>query len=149
MNITIELCIFELVWVPNFVLNWQFWFFGVNSKFAKKPYFRFQTVKKKMKITIESYNFELDFARNSAENNNSEFFAKKLYYIISNNRASLHLWWKENLENIKKSQILWKCRYQIQLKWQYWFFDQIYLKRVIRQEKEKNWTSSLNSAYSN
>ena len=27
MNITIEYCIFELVEVSNFSLNWQFWFF--------------------------------------------------------------------------------------------------------------------------
>ena len=27
MNITIEFCIFELVWVSNFSVNWQFWFF--------------------------------------------------------------------------------------------------------------------------
>ena len=30
MNISIELCIFELVYVPNYSLNWQFWFFGPN-----------------------------------------------------------------------------------------------------------------------
>ena len=30
MNITTEFCVFELVKVPNFTLNWQFWFFGPN-----------------------------------------------------------------------------------------------------------------------
>ena len=30
MNITIELCIFELVQVTNFSLSWQFWFFEPN-----------------------------------------------------------------------------------------------------------------------
>ena len=30
MNITIEFCIFELVLVPNFSWNWQFWFLGPN-----------------------------------------------------------------------------------------------------------------------
>ena len=28
VNITIEFCIFELVYVPNFNINWQFWVFG-------------------------------------------------------------------------------------------------------------------------
>ena len=28
MNITIEFCVFELGQLPNFSLNWQFWFFG-------------------------------------------------------------------------------------------------------------------------
>ena len=30
MNMTIEFCMFKLVSVPNFSLNWQFWFFGPN-----------------------------------------------------------------------------------------------------------------------
>ena len=30
VNTTIEFCIFKLVWVPNFSLNWQFWFFRPN-----------------------------------------------------------------------------------------------------------------------
>ena len=28
VNPTIEFCIFELVWIPNFSLNWKFYFFG-------------------------------------------------------------------------------------------------------------------------
>ena len=35
MNITIEFCIFKLVLVPNFSLNWQFWFF-FYTKFVPK-----------------------------------------------------------------------------------------------------------------
>ena len=34
MSPTSDFCIFELVLVPNFSLNWQFWFFGPN--FPKK-----------------------------------------------------------------------------------------------------------------
>ena len=30
MDTTIEFCIFELVFVPNFTLNKQFWIFGPN-----------------------------------------------------------------------------------------------------------------------
>ena len=30
VNIAIEFCIFELVQVPNFKINWQFWFLGPN-----------------------------------------------------------------------------------------------------------------------
>ena len=30
VNITIEFCIIELVYVPNFTFNWHFWFFGPN-----------------------------------------------------------------------------------------------------------------------
>ena len=30
MNAIIKFYIFELVWITNFSLNWQFWFFGPN-----------------------------------------------------------------------------------------------------------------------
>ena len=30
INITTELLILELAWVPHFSLNWRFWFFGPN-----------------------------------------------------------------------------------------------------------------------
>ena len=30
VNITIEFCLFNLAEVPNFKLNWQVWFFGIN-----------------------------------------------------------------------------------------------------------------------
>ena len=30
LNITIEFCMFELVYVPNFSLKWEFWCFGQN-----------------------------------------------------------------------------------------------------------------------
>ena len=48
VNITIEFCIFELVWVPNFSLNWKCWFF--RPKFAQKVYF--QSKGEKVNITI-------------------------------------------------------------------------------------------------
>ena len=37
VNITIEICLFELVWIPNFNVNWQFLFFG--GKLATKGCF--------------------------------------------------------------------------------------------------------------
>ena len=59
VNITIEFCIFELVYVPNFSLNWQFWVFvpnlpkeGVSSRKRKKlPSFRL-FAKFQLKLTI-------------------------------------------------------------------------------------------------
>ena len=55
MNTTIEFCIFELVYVPNFSLKWQFWFFNPSlthfslklflTKFDRKGYFRSKTEK--------------------------------------------------------------------------------------------------------
>ena len=43
MNTTIEFYILQLVYVPNFSLNWQYWFFGPNL--SKKGYFRSKTEK--------------------------------------------------------------------------------------------------------
>ena len=41
MNITIEFCMFELGYVPNFKMNLQFSFFW--TKFAQNRYFHFET----------------------------------------------------------------------------------------------------------
>ena len=49
VNITIEFCIFELVYVLNFSLNWQFLIFW--AKFGRKGYFQSKT--EKVSITIE------------------------------------------------------------------------------------------------
>ena len=46
MNAIIDIWIFELVWVPCFSLNWQFWFFGPSS--PKKDVYGL-----KLNITIE------------------------------------------------------------------------------------------------
>ena len=48
VNTTIEFRIFELDYVPNFTLNWQFrffFFFFFLTKFARKGYFRSKTEK--------------------------------------------------------------------------------------------------------
>ena len=55
VNITIEFCIFELAYVPNFKINLQFLFFW--TKFAQKQYFHFET--EKVNTTIEFRMLEL------------------------------------------------------------------------------------------
>ena len=52
VNTTIDFCIFELVYLPNFSLNWQFWFFFL-SKFAQKGYLRSKT--KKPHLCVRSW----------------------------------------------------------------------------------------------
>ena len=54
-NITIEFCIFKLVWVPNFNFNKQFLFFEANCH--KREY---HSKTKRVNITIELFMFELD-----------------------------------------------------------------------------------------
>ena len=59
MNITIAFGIFELVLVPIFSSNWQFWFFGRN---LPKEYLQSKT--DKMDTTIEFCIFELVLVSN-------------------------------------------------------------------------------------
>ena len=54
VNTTIEFCMLKLVYVPNFTLNWQFWFFGPSLQ--KKEYF--QSKMEKFIITIGFCIFE-------------------------------------------------------------------------------------------
>ena len=53
VNITIEFCIFELIQVANFSLNWQFWFVGPNL--PKKGNSRQKQKKKKKKKRISHW----------------------------------------------------------------------------------------------
>ena len=55
VNTTIEFCLYELVYAPNFNLNWQFCFLGPNL--TKKGCFWSKT--EKVNTTIELYIFEL------------------------------------------------------------------------------------------
>ena len=55
VNIIIEFCKFELVYLSSFTLNWQFHFFGPNL--PKKGYFRSKT--EKVNSIIEICIFEL------------------------------------------------------------------------------------------
>ena len=59
-NITIEFCIFDLVMVPNFSLNYQLWIFGQNL--PKKSISGRK--RKKMNITTELYSLGKSFSLN-------------------------------------------------------------------------------------
>ena len=52
MNITIEFCIFELIKVKNFSLNWQFWF--LDQIFLMCIQYTIHCDKKKMLIKLAS-----------------------------------------------------------------------------------------------
>ena len=56
VNITVESCLFELVEVSNFSLNWQFWFFGL---ILPKKGISDQKKKKKVNNTTEFCIFDL------------------------------------------------------------------------------------------
>ena len=55
VNTTIEFCIFELVYVPNFILNLHFFIFW--TKFTQKEYLQSKT--EKVNTTIEFWLFKL------------------------------------------------------------------------------------------
>ena len=70
VNITIEFYKLELVWVPNFTLDKQFWILGPNL--PKKGIFRSKM--QKVDTTIESYIFELVSVSNFSLNLQFWFF---------------------------------------------------------------------------
>ena len=74
VNIAIEFFIFELVYVPNFSLNWQFCVFGPD--FPKKGYF--QSKVEELNITIEFSIFELVLGPNFSLNWQFWFFGPHL-----------------------------------------------------------------------
>ena len=74
MNITIELCIFKLVYVPNFSLNLQFSFFGPNL--PKKD---ISSLKQKKKtLPLRSVHSNESRYQISAQTDNFDFFDPNL-----------------------------------------------------------------------
>ena len=89
MNITIEFYIFEIALVPNFSLNWQFWFFGPNL--PKKGIGYFQSKTEKVSITIEFCIFELVQVPNFNLNWQFWFFGpnlpQKKYFVVKTKKS--------------------------------------------------------------
>ena len=92
VNITIEFFKFELVLVPVFSVNWQFWFFEPNLP-KKGSYFQSKTDKKD--TTIEFCIFELVFVSKFTLNKKFWIFGPNLPKkdIYGQNRKNEHHHW--------------------------------------------------------
>ena len=129
---TIEFFISELVWEPNFGLNWQFRFF--EPKLLKKGSY-FQPKADKIDTTICSCIFKSIFV--SLWTNNFEFFDQigRMIFMVKNSKSEHHLW-------ILHSQISLGTKYLIKLTiLMFWtkFAQKGFLLVWNRKSEHKHW----------
>ena len=104
MNTTTEFCIFELIYVPNFSLNWQVWFFG--------PYLPKKSVSGlKQNSATEFCLFELVYVPNFSLNWQFWFFGQSL----PKRGNSSQKWKKWNHHWILHFQISLATKFQLKL----------------------------------
>ena len=138
-KLTIEFCELELVKVPNFILNWQFWLFGPD--FPKKGNFgRKQKLASPLNCAYSNYTrYHL-----SAQTDNFDFFEPNL---------PQKGYFRSKMEKVKTT--IEFCIFKLvqvpsfNSNWQFWFFWPNLPKKGCFWSKTKKWTSPLNSAYSN
>ena len=131
MSITIDFCTSELVLVPNFCLNWQFWYFEPN---LPKEYL----VKNGKKwTTYESHIFQISTYQTAASRIK---FASKWYF-------------QSKTEKVKSTTkfCLFKLVFlpNFSFNWQFSFAGPNLLKKGISSLHQKKWTPPINSACSN
>ena len=142
LNITIELCKFELVYAPNFGLNWKFSFFGSNL--PRKDISKMEN----LNITIAFCMFELLWV--------PIFTLHKQFWILGPHQICLKR--EFSVKNKKSEQNHWILHIWIslgtkfQLNWKFWFFGhQIYPKRTFMVQKSKtehhHWILYIRSRY--
>ena len=138
MNTTIEFYIFELVQVPSFGLNWHFLFFGVN--FPKKGIPGLSKTEKKnenhqwvlhIRISLDT-KFQLKLTILIFW---TKFTQKKLF--LAQNRKSKHHPW------------ILHTRIDLATKFQLKNFGTKLAQNGFSGQKWKEWTSPLDSTYSN
>ena len=157
MNITTEIYIFELVKVPNFNLNWQFWFLEPNllkksiwSKLEKSDqlinsaYFKFlvPNFRFKDKICSKGY-FQLKQKKWTAPLQISlgrKFQLKVTIFIFWAKFAPKSI---SNLHQKKMNTTIKFCIFKsvyipnFSLNWQFNFFDQIFPTNYFQSKTEK------------
>ena len=173
MDTTIEFCIFKSVYIPNFTLNWQFWFFW---QICPKNYFLSKT--EKVNITNEFCIFELVKVPNFSLNWQFWFFGPILpkKSISGQNRKKvndlwfLHIWNSRYQTSTSRIKFAIKGYFQsktekmnsatelcifklvlvpnFSLNWQFWLSGPNLPKKSISSLNQKKWTPPLNFAYS-
>ena len=131
VNITSEFCVFELVEVPNFTLNWQFWFFGPN---LPKEYL--VKIGKKW-TTYEFYTFQISKYQTSASR--IKFVPKGHFQSKTEKVNSTNKFYIFKLVLVPN----------FSLNWQIWFSGPNLPKKGISSLNQKKSTPPINSAYSN
>ena len=138
VNTAIEFCIFELVYVPNFSLNWQFWFLWPNL-----PKKGLSSLKQKSELHRKILHIQISLS--------TRFQLKLIILIFGPNLP------KKGVSSLKHkmNSTIEFCIFELvevpyfSLNWQFWFFGPNLPKMGVSVLKQKNWTAPLNSAYSN
>ena len=143
-NIIIEFCLFKLVLVPNFSLNWQFWFFWPDL--SKKGFSGLKQKKWTPHIFYIILHIQISLVRNFSSNWQFWFFGPNLpkkVFPVKNSKCEHHQW-------ILHIQISLGTRFQLKLT------ILIFLTRFTQKgffwsktEKVNTTYFLLNSAYSN
>ena len=143
-NINIEFCIFELIYVPSYSLNWQFWFFGYNLR--KNDIFSQKQKKWTEPLNSEYSNYIGMIIPNSTFNFQPKLtilnfgikFAQKWYFRLKAKNVSITI-------NFCIYEILLVAN--LSLNWQLWFFGPDVPKKDISGRKQIKSTSPWNSTY--
>ena len=143
-NIIIEFCIFELIYVPSYSLNWQFWVFGYNLR--KNDIFSRKQKKWTEPLNSEYSNYVGMIIPNSTFNFQPKLtilnfgikFAQKWYFRLKTKNVSITI-------NFCIYEIL--LMVNLSLNWQLWFFGPDIPKKDISGRKQIKSTSPWNSTY--
>ena len=125
MNTTIDFCIFELVYVPNFSLNRQFWFFGPN---LPRKCVSGLKLKKWHWILHIWINLGTKFLLKLTSLIFWIMFVQKGYFQSKTNKMNSTI-------EFCIFELVWVTDFN--LNWQFWFFYQICLKREFLVENGK------------
>ena len=117
---TIKLWIFELVYVPNFSINWKFWFFGQNL-----PQKIHLVKTRKKRTSYEFCIFEISRFQTSASR--IKFVPKG--YPVKNTKSEQHHWFL-HIQIIVDTKFQFKLTILI-------FFDQICPTKYLQSKTEK------------
>ena len=130
VNIAIKFYIFECVKVPNFGLNWQFWLFGPNL--PKKGIFG-----KNRKSEHHHWILHIWISLGTISVFKSTFL---ISWTKSTQKGYFHHWILQNRISLGTN---------FSLSRQFCFFGTKLPKKDNSDQKQKNWTSPLNSVDSN
>ena len=135
VKIIIEFCIFKLVLVPNFILNWQFWFFWPDL--LKKGFSNL----KQRKWTPHIFNIILHIQIRLVRNFSSNWQFDFLDQIFPNRYFRS----KTEKMNIITEFRIFKLVLvpNFRLNWQFWFFWPDSPKTGFSGLKQKKWTSNI------
>ena len=135
---TIKFCILKVVWLPNFILNWQFWFFGLNLPKKSTSGCKQKRSKHNHWLLQTWINLSTRFQLKRTILNVGDQICLKKVFPVTNKRVFPVIDWKSEHHH-------WILHNRINLATKispkndsFYVLDQIYSKRVFLIENGKN-----------